>query len=245
MELSPRQTLILKAIIDEYVETADPVGSLALEKKYDLGVSPATIRNEMGELTSKGYLRQPHTSAGRVPTPMAMKFYISQLMEEKKVSLTQEVRAKEQVKSSHDDLGEIMEYATEALAQNTGCLAIAVVEDGKQWSHGYANIFDSPEFYNYQVSQSLLSLLDERRMLSEIFFERLTGASPIEVLFGEELEWDFFEPVGVVASQFQAGNKRGAIGVFGPYRLNYASVIPMVRYFGRLLKEIDYGSQKA
>ena len=61
--LTSRQTQILKTIIDEYIETAEPVGSDALDKKYNLGVSPATIRNEMVALTKSGYLRQPHTSA--------------------------------------------------------------------------------------------------------------------------------------------------------------------------------------
>src|SRR3990172_6835296 len=101
--LTARQTQILKAIIDEYIETADPVGSEALEKKYNLGVSPATIRNEMVSLTKTGYLRQPHTSAGRIPSPNAMKFYIGQLMEEKQMSLTDEVKAKEEVWDSRGD----------------------------------------------------------------------------------------------------------------------------------------------
>src|SRR3972149_7736971 len=95
--LTSRQTQILKTIIDEYIETALPVGSENLDKKYNLGVSPATIRNEMSSLTKAGYLKQPHTSAGRIPTPTAMKFYIDQLMEEKKMSLAEEVKAKEDV----------------------------------------------------------------------------------------------------------------------------------------------------
>jgi len=243
-DLSPRQTNILKAVIDEYIETAEPVGSIPLEKKYDMGVSPATIRNEMASLVTIGYLRQPHTSAGRVPTPKAMKFYINQLMEEKDVSLTEEVRAKEQFKDG-SSFAKAIDYATEALARQTGCLAIAILEGERPWSHGYANIFNSPEFYDYQVSQSLLSLLDEGSLLRELFFERLTGASPIEVLFGEELNWDYFEPVGVVATRFRLGGRHGAIGVFGPYRLNYGSVIPMVRYFGGLLRDLDYEGAKA
>lgn len=235
--LTSRQTHILKALIDEYIETAEPVGSLALEKKYTLGVSPATIRNEMAALTDLGFLRQPHTSAGRVPTPKAMKFYINQLMDERTISLTEEVRAKQEVASGADDIEKIMEYATKTLAGKTGCLAIASTDQGKVWSHGYSNIFDSPEFYNYQVTQSLFSILDKHSLLKELFFERLTGLSPIEVLFGEEIGWEFFEPVGVVATRFRLPNGNGAIGVFGPYRLNYSSVIPMVRYFGDLISQ--------
>jgi len=94
--ITARQTQILKSIVDEYIETAEPVGSEALDKKYNLGVSPATIRSEMASLTKAGFLRQPHTSAGRIPGPKAMKFYVEQLMEEKQMSLTEEVKAKEE-----------------------------------------------------------------------------------------------------------------------------------------------------
>src|SRR3989338_3026007 len=95
--LTARQIQILKHIIDEYIETAEPVGSEALEKKYNLGISPATVRNEMAGLIQKGFLKQPHTSSGRVPTPKAMKLYVDQLMEEKSMSIAEEVKAKEEV----------------------------------------------------------------------------------------------------------------------------------------------------
>ena len=82
-DLTSRQIQILKSLIEEYIETAEPVGSETLEKKHNLSASPATIRNEMVRLTELGYLKKPHTSAGRIPTPMGMKFYVKQLMKEK------------------------------------------------------------------------------------------------------------------------------------------------------------------
>src|SRR3990172_11919944 len=104
--LTARQTQVLKSLIDEYIDTAEPVGSESLDKKYSLGVSPATIRNEMMDLTRMGYLRQPHTSAGRVPSPKAMKFYIDQLMDERRMSVAEEVKVKEGVMGVKDDLNE-------------------------------------------------------------------------------------------------------------------------------------------
>ena len=100
-----------------------------LDKKYNLGVSPATIRNEMVTLTKLNFLRKPHTSAGRVPTPQAMKFYINQLMEEKQMSLVDEVKAKEEVWDSRDDIDQLMEEATHALANRTRSLAVAALKD--------------------------------------------------------------------------------------------------------------------
>ena len=78
-ELTERQIKILKAVIEEYIESGEPVGSAVLEKKYELGISPATIRNEMAKLIKNGYFKQPHTSAGRIPTKDAFRFYINQL----------------------------------------------------------------------------------------------------------------------------------------------------------------------
>ena len=79
-DLTDRQVYILKTVVEEYTTTAEPVGSETLDKKYNLGVSPATIRNEMAYLTKQGYLNQPHTSAGRIPTPRAIKLYVDEIM---------------------------------------------------------------------------------------------------------------------------------------------------------------------
>ena len=87
MALSDRKKKILAALIDEYIKTAEPVGSKAIASASELGCSSATIRNELAELTSMGYLEQPHTSAGRIPTPMGYRIYVNELMEKQKLSL--------------------------------------------------------------------------------------------------------------------------------------------------------------
>lgn len=239
--LTARQTQILKSLVDEYIATAEPVGSEALEKKYGLGVSPATIRNEMATLTKLGYLRQPHTSAGRVPTPQAMKFYINQLMEERQMSLAEEVKAKEEVMEAKDDINSLMREATHSLAQITRSLAIGTTEEGRVWHSGYANVFLNPEFANLELSINLFSLLDEVRRVRELFFERMTGLSPIEVIFGQELGWAGLDYISVVGTRFKLKDKGCALGVVGPERLRYPYVIPVLRYFRNLMEEIAKG----
>jgi heat-inducible transcriptional repressor len=234
-QLTPRQIQILKDIIIEYLETAQPVGSDALDRKYSIGVSPATIRNEMATLTSLGYLRQPHTSAGRIPTPKALKYYVDQLMEEKKLSLAEEVAAKEQVNQYRDDFDKLMQAVTRYLASSTRSLAVAVTEDNDVWHAGYANILAWPEFYNIDVTVSVLSLLEEARRIRELIFESVVSEDELEVLFGEETGWKNFEPVGIVACRFTARNTNGSLGVIGSMRLNFPVVIPTVRYCAHLL----------
>jgi heat-inducible transcriptional repressor len=236
--LSARQTQILKALIDEYIETAIPVGSESLDKKYNLGVSPATIRNEMAALTKAGYLRQPHTSAGRTPSPLAMKFYIGQLMEEKQMSLADEVKAKEEIRDSKGDLDRILVEATHALAQRTKNLALAATDEGKVWQAGYANIFTSPEFADLSICSSLFSFLDEAERIHDLLFEGVGLETPVSVFFGEELSWPELSPIGIVTSHFKAGGKRGALGVVGPVHLDYQTVIPILKYFSSMIEEV-------
>lgn len=238
-ELTERQAKILKTLIEEYIETAEPVGSETLEKKYSLGISPATVRNEMVKLTETGYLRQPHASAGRAPTSMGFKFYIDHLMQEKNLSVAEEVAVKEAVWDYRFEFERLLKEITRALADRTQSLAVASTDKGDVYASGYANILDIPEFYDIDVTRTVLSLLDEARRLQAIF-ERSFGEDPIHILLGEELEQEFLQPCGLVFTHFQAGpEKSGALGIIGPSRLNYARVIPIVRYFGNLLEEIS------
>jgi heat-inducible transcriptional repressor len=243
--LTSRQTQILKTIIDEYIATAEPVGSEALDKKYNLGVSPATIRNEMVALTRSGYLRQPHTSAGRIPSPVAMKFYINQLMEEKQMSLVDEVKAKEEVWDLRDDIDELMDEATHALASRTKSLAVAALKDtdagaGKKdrfWQAGHSYVFDNPEFAEMAACQSLFSIFDEFDKMDRLFFG-FESTSPLEVLFGEELGMPELATSGIISTHFNIKGRPGTLSVIGPARVNYGTVIPILRYFGNLIEEV-------
>jgi heat-inducible transcriptional repressor len=249
--LTARQTQILKAIVDEYIATASAVGSEALDKKYNLGVSPATIRNEMVALTKSDYLKQLHTSAGRVPTPTAMKFYIDQLMEEKQMSLVDEVKAKEEVWDSRGDIDQLMDEATRALATRTRSLVVAALRDSSAegnkkdrfWHAGHSYVFQNPEFADVIACRNLFSIFEEFDKLDRLFFGMSHTASPLEVLFGEELGWPELEPAGIVATHFTVRGRPGALGVIGPARVDYASVIPTLRYFGSLIEEIANAKQ--
>lgn len=240
-ELTNRQIRILRTIIEEYMETAQPVGSEALEKKYELGVSPATIRNEMADLTKAGFLKQPHTSAGRVPTKQAFHFYIDHLMEERKLSVTEEVTAREKIWDARFDFNRLMHQATKVLAQKTQALALAATDQGEVYHAGYANILKVPEFYDIDITRTVLSILDETTDVWNLF-SRSLGDQPIHFLLGDELGDEILEPCGMVFTTFQVGRKkRGAIGVLGPARLNYSTVAPTVRYFGDLIEELTKG----
>lgn len=237
-DLTQRQIEILKSLIEEYIETASPVGSETLEKKHNLSASPATIRNEMVKLTEYGYLKKTHTSSGRVPTPQAMKFYVNQLMKEKQLSVAEEVAVKEKVWDSRKKEKEFLKEVTRELAKRTGVVAISVTDSGDCYYAGYANILDMPEFYDIDITKSFLQAIDDYNYFSKLF-QPFSGDEDIHILLGDELGPILTGPYGVVFRRFSMPSEMGGeIGVIGPARLNYTYVVPTVRYFGNLVEEV-------
>lgn len=238
-KLTERQIQILKAVIEEYIETAQPVGSETLDKKYNLGISPATIRNEMVKLTTADFLSQPHTSAGRTPTPKALRYYIKDLMAPKKLSVADEVAAKEKVWDYRYQTDKFLREATKALAQKTKTLALSATDRGDFFFSGTANILNMPEFFDIDLTRDLLLTLDEFDFWKDLFFEAFSEEDPLQILLGQELDKIPLKPCGFVFSCFKVPPKgRGAIGVVGPSRLDYPTVVPTVKYFGDLVSEI-------
>lgn len=242
-DLTQRQIDILKNLIEEYIETADAVGSETLEKKHNLSASPATIRNEMVRLTELGYLKKPHISAGRVPTAMGMKFYVNQLMREKELSVAEEVALKEKMWDHREKEPKFLKELTKNLAEKTKALAVLYTDEGEFFVSGYANILDMPEFFDIDITRSLLSAIDEVECFHTIFSNSHGGdQNDIHILLGEELGPRLAGPYGFVFTRFQTPMQEcGEIGVLGPTRLNYTAVVPTVRYFGSLIAEIAKG----
>ena len=117
MAISERKKKILAAVVDEYIRTAEPVGSKAIAQRGELSCSSATIRNELAELVAMGYLEQPHTSAGRVPTPMGYRMYVNELMQQQKLSLeeTEEInrRLNQKLQQLDDTISDVSRLASQ------------------------------------------------------------------------------------------------------------------------------------
>lgn len=240
-DLTDRQLQILKAIIEEYIETAGPVGSEMLDKKYNLGVSPATIRNEMVRLTDAGFLKQPHTSAGRAPTSIALKLYVEKLMKPKELSVADEVTVKQKIWEHKDKMDQLLREATRALAKQTKTMSLAATDEGDIYTSGVGNILDMPEFYDIDMTKHLLETLDEYDYWWNVVSHLMHSEHPLAVLLGEELGGRMLNQCGGVFIRYVSPSHQGAIGVVGPYRLNYPRIIPIVRYIGNLINEVAIG----
>jgi heat-inducible transcriptional repressor len=115
-ELGERARQVLQAVIFEYIVTAEPVGSRQVSKKYALGLSPATIRNAMADLEEAGYLTHPHTSAGRIPTDKAYRFYVDSLMGTAQIGRPEALRLQRQVGSPRSEIDDLMESTSAQLS---------------------------------------------------------------------------------------------------------------------------------
>jgi heat-inducible transcriptional repressor len=234
--LSARQSQILVAIIEEYINTAEAVGSETLEKKFNLGVSPATIRNDMVRLTKIGLLQQPHTSSGRTPTPVALRYYVNHLMKQKDLSVVEEVAVKEKIWDYRQKVDKLLREATRALADKTKVLAITATQEGDLYYSGAANILEMPEFYDFELTHGLLLMLDKYD-----FWWGVLGAhnDTFDILLGDDIgPQAMLSQCGFIYAKFSTPHCVGAIGVVGPSRLNYQTLIPTVRYMGSLIGEL-------
>ena len=233
--LTARQIQILKLIVEEFIQTAEPVGSESLDKKYNLGVSPATIRNEMVYLTKHGYLTKSHSSAGRLPTSLALKLYVNELMKEKELSVADEVSVKERVWEARNDPEALIAALTKILAERSRALGIIMDDEHRLYHSGYANLLEMPEFYDIRVMRDVLNLIEEEKSLDEIFKYGATE-NQVRVIYGQELGNKNLEPIGMIYTDVQTGQGSFHLAVLGSSRFDYPYVVPMMRYFKKLIE---------
>lgn len=155
MELDGRKVTILKAIIKTYLETGEPVGSRTISKYSDLKLSSATIRNEMSDLEEMGYIIQPHTSAGRIPSDKGYRFYVDQLMEEKDQEMNQ---VQELMIQRVDRLELVLKRLVQVLASNTN----------------YAALISAPQYHQNKLKFIQLSRVDEDKLLLVLYWKAIS-----------------------------------------------------------------------
>ncbi|HEX7368541.1 MAG TPA: transcriptional regulator [Candidatus Saccharimonadales bacterium] len=231
--MTQRQKQILSAIIEQYAEVAVPVGSSLLAKVFD--VSSATIRAEMAELERMGYIAQPHTSAGRVPTDKGYRYYVNNLAENAE---TQSERRAERALSARVTGGGLPERtirnATDTLVELTHNLGLATI--GNQlYLSGLSNLFGQPEFINGQQVQQVANLLDNL----EPWLREAAPNEPLSVYIGSENPIGRSAGVTLIVSRFHSPfSDRSYIGTLGPTRQNYRDVMALVARTGRALEEV-------
>ncbi|MDA1316492.1 MAG: hypothetical protein O3B87_00530 [bacterium] len=238
-ELTQRQIDILTSIIQEHTETGQAVGSEIIEKKYKLGVSPATIRNEMVELAKKGFLQKTHVSSGRVPSPKGYRYYIKNVMHEKELSTVDEVAYKHSIWDDRDKRNRMFSQAARVLAQKTGLMSLIATNAGELYYAGIGNLLSVEDFLNVSLSQMLFKRLDEANFWEEILRLAHVADEDLFYILGQE---DFRDPVfetcSSIFADFEGKKSRGIIGVLGPKYIHYDTIVPQLRFFSHLLEDM-------
>ena len=238
-DLSQRQIDILTAIIKEHTQAGDPVGSEIIEKKYKLGVSPATIRNEMVALALKGYLQKTHFSSGRVPSAKGYRFFINNVMKEKPLSTVDEVAYKHSIWDERSQEFRMLSQAARVLAQKTGLLSLVTTNSGELYYAGVCHILEEEDFVNANMSKHLFARLDEVNFWEEILKQFYVSDKDIMYILSAE---DFCDPLfdncSSIFGEFESQKLKGIIGVIGPKHLHYEDIVPQIRFFSQLIEEI-------
>lgn len=234
--LTERQRRILQAIVEQYAEVASPVGSSLLAKVFD--VSSATIRAEMAELERMGYIMQPHTSAGRIPTDKGYRYYVNNIAEnapetpaERRVEKALATRV-----ASGGESERVIKNAVDTLVDLTHNLGIATIGD-QLYMSGLSNLFGQPEFMNSGQVREVARLLDN---LEPWLYEAAPN-EPLSVYIGQENPIGRSAGCSLIVSRFRSNfSDHSYIGVLGPTRQSYRDVMNLVRRTGEALEEVLY-----
>lgn len=235
--MTERQRQILFSIIEQYAEVASPVGSNLLAKLF--GVSSATVRADMAELERLGYISQPHTSAGRVPTDKGYRLYVNGLTEIHEAAQISEGRVEKALTARVTNGGlpeRQIRNAVDTLVELTHNLGMATI--GNQlYMSGLSNLFGQPEFINGAQVQQVAQLLDNL----EPWLREAAPNKPLSVYIGTENPIGRTAGCSLIISRFHSPySDQSYIGVLGPTRQSYKDVMTLVRRAGEALEEVLY-----
>jgi heat-inducible transcriptional repressor len=337
-ELNERRKCILRAITDVYIDTAEPVGSTTIARKHNLGISSATIRNEMASLEEEGYVYQPHTSAGRVPSDKGYRYYVDVLLEIPEVTSEEYKKINQLAEYRKEAIEKTIRRTTKLLAELTEYVSVAVIPEhrnatfrhiqlvpldvhnilvilvvdpgfienrvlsssrafspeqldeisaylnqqlrGKRGEaltktllselnnivpearglissitdiiqsvltdakddvvvvDGLLNILDQPEFQDLDRTKLVLSVLENRKVLSKVL-SSLSRSSGLNVQIGEENESPELKDFSLVtATYYHCGHNLGTIGLLGPTRMTYGRAMSLVKEVAMYLSEL-------
>lgn len=234
--MTERQAKILGAIIEQYAEVASPVGSSLLARVF--GVSSATVRAEMAELERLGFISQPHTSAGRIPTDRGYRFYVNQLNDAgpSMDRISKSARGERALSARVAAGGEIersIRNAVDTLVELTHNMGMATI--GNQlYMSGLSNLFGQPEFIRGSQVQQVAQLLDNL----EPWLQEAAPNNPLNVYIGRENPIGRSAGCALIISKFRSPySDRSYVGVIGPTRQSYRDVMNLVRHAGEALEE--------
>ncbi len=235
--LNERQKEILRTVVELYTENALPVGSQALLDNYDFRVSSATLRNDLAELEHQGYLYQPHTSAGRIPTDQGYRAYVEEMMGEETLSKEDQQRLQKELLMMKAKQARMGRSTAKLLSALSGSLAVTGMLDKEEfYDFGMRELLENPEFQEIDELCRLvetLDSLDER--LGTILKDVALGESRIYI--GEESPIREMSNCSMIIAPYKNSDGVGILAIIGPKRMHYAKNKSLIEYVQRMLSD--------
>lgn len=230
--LDTRKGLVLKLVVEDFIRCAQPVGSKQLGERHALGVSPATVRGDMAALEAEGYLRAPHTSAGRVPTEKAYVYYL-QYLRDKKVAHPSEGLS-EVAPDAKDTQGALKSIA-KRLVEMSGETALIAIDPSWSFYAGVGNLFQKPDFQDVESLQLISEMIDQFDDVISGMYASLSNDP--QVFIGSRNP--FGEQMATIIVRYKLGEGHdGILGLIGPLRMDYSKNLALVEWAKNVIDEI-------
>ncbi|MDD2577886.1 MAG: hypothetical protein PHP96_00670 [Candidatus Dojkabacteria bacterium] len=228
MDLTERQKEILLAVINEFMEEACEVGSLSLLEKYDLGVSSATIRNEMVKLMQLGLLEKSHISSGRFPTDQALRLYVSKFIDDNGLNPLVSVEIRQEIFRERFSKETVIKAILRIMAKETSTLAFMVLDEDVR-SYGLSNLLKCEEFVdNVERTRTVVNILEDDTFLRDLV-EQYSG-SGVSLLIGGESGIDNLANCALAFVNVPFWDERKTyVGVIGTKRMEYSKVLSALK----------------
>jgi heat-inducible transcriptional repressor len=223
MNITERQKEVLMAIIEEFMNSAEEVGSVTLLEKYDFGVSSATIRNEMVRLMEEGLLEKSHVSSGRFPTDQAIRMYVKKKLEDNRTNPLLSVEIKQGIYRERFSKDSVTDSILQLLSKHTDSIAFVLL-DGILRYWGLSNILRYEELDNEKTLTSLITIIEDPNFITNLCEKY--GGSKVSLLIGEETGVENLEECSLafIETPFWETGK-SYVGVLGSKRMDYSKVV--------------------
>lgn len=234
--MNDRQREVLAAVVELYTKTAEPVGSEALLERHHFPVSSATLRNDMLALEEAGYLYQPHTSAGRIPTDAGYRYYVEEMMGDKPLSKKDQLKLQEEfliLKAKHNRTVRTTARLLSALSGNLG--VSGMIGKDEVYDFGMKSLMENPEFQEMDELSRLVETLDTLDEKIDVLMAGLKDGET-RIYIGEENPVAGIEHCAMVISPYRdRDGERGMLAIIGPKRMEYAKNKSLIEHMKKLL----------
>ncbi len=222
--MKERTLLILQALVEDFIETANPVASQKLLESREFKVSSATIRNEFATLEEVGLIHSPHVSSGKVPTEDGYRFFVNELLtdqplEQNSLSTTfDKYIADYKIQKSKESLFDVLRL----IAQLSGNVAFASIDDDRTFYLGLSNVLRSPEFLTHpEKAAQIVEMLEGREKFKQLLSGFNLKDGEVKIFIGEENLLSEISSCAMILNKFSTHNISGHMGILGPMRMKY------------------------